>query len=1007
MARLLKAVLPLLALALLAGVPASVSARSESGGATRITVRQTVPSVSVGLSAQVQLRLNAPVSVTATFSEPVAGFALDDVAVVNGVAGNLAGSGAVYTFDVTPTVLGEVTVDIAAGAAEDAQGNPSTAAARLSLGLPYDFDGDRGISKAEAIAAVVDYFDGRITKAQAIEVILRYFASPAEPGPGEEASVSLTLEAEAQLAGYRSDGTADVAVTVSLRNVGRRPLQGVQGIGVTCRRGDVVVTECPDTITVELADGFGPGGTEFTVRAPMGSVPMAVELRADDGPSTAIEVGVPERILGVGRHIWECYGERPGHMNRCGGWHLDSQSVRKWQPGKPIRVWAEGRQDYLEAVEVILAQIAELLNHTFETAESEEQADLVVYVGTSYHPGTCSGGGGCGRGFAGPGSDQNTIVRGEVWVSDRGDAVPRWVIGHELFHALIPQGHYPSPYQWLGTVEGLSATDEAILRLHAHPLVKPGMTTRQVEELIVFDDQLLDASPGGVNTLVWRAREALIEKGTASFTSRGVCLTDTQSCRSHALEEFDWTGHLIGELGLPGNHYQQLALQDGRLGAYVAGKEFWLESAGEWRSVDWNGFLHATGWRPNYTSLLTVLENILLLAHDGHVTASEMSDGKIALETRQGQELRLISGYRMGLSLVMDKETFQVSDYTVTICGPGDSSGCFFEIMAIDGEYGTELTIPETIRQSTPSPVEWEGPEGTTTLSSGLHHTCALGVDGSPTCWGNDYHGQATPPEGERFVSIGSGETYTCGLRSDGSVVCWGSGLGDDNHYRSRDGLWTSPSDANREYGYNAKPVTIMRFTTLSVGRSKTCALRPDGSAFCWGSVDDFSPSGEVFTSISSGSGHVCGLREDGSATCWGDDHDGQAAAPEDERFVSISSGAAHTCALRASGKPVCWGNNHAGLASPPPSERLASISSGLGHVCGLRDDGTAVCWGRNAEGQSAALEGERFVSISSGGYHTCALREDGGAVCWGWNSYGQSSPPQGERFAVGPVDGT
>ena len=294
MARLLKSVLPLLALALLAGVPAGVSARSDSGGATGVTVRQTVPSISVALSAQVQLRLNAPVSVTATFSEPVAGFALDDVAVVNGVAGNLAGSGAVYTFDVTPTILGEVTVDIAAGAAEDAQGNPSTAAARLSLGLPYDFDGDRGISKDEAIAAVVDYFAGRITKAQVIEVILRYFASPTEP-----ASVRLALEAEAQLAGYRSDGTADVAVTVSLRNVGRRPLQGVQGIGVTCRRGDVVVTECPDTITVELADGFGPGGTEFTVRAPMGSVPMAVELRADDGPSTAIEVGVPDAFSGL------------------------------------------------------------------------------------------------------------------------------------------------------------------------------------------------------------------------------------------------------------------------------------------------------------------------------------------------------------------------------------------------------------------------------------------------------------------------------------------------------------------------------------------------------------------------------------------------------------------------------------------------------------------------------------------------------------------------------------
>ena len=345
MARLLKAVPPPSGPGPAGGRPAGVSARSESGGATGITVRADRPQ-----------RLRGPERPGAAEPEcsglgnghlQRAGCRLRPRRRRRGqrVAGNLAGSGAVYTFDVTPTILGEVTVDIAAGAAEDAQGNPSTAAARLSLGPALRLRRGPGISKDEAIAAVVDYFAGRITKAQVIEVILRYFASPTEP-----ASVRLALEAEAQLAGYRSDGTADVAVTVSLRNVGRRPLQGVQGIGVTCRRGDVVVTECPDTITVELADGFGLGGTEFTVRAPMGSVPIAVELRADDGPSTAIEVGVPERILGVGRHIWECYGDLPGQMNRCGGWHLDRESVRKWQPGKPIRVWAEGRQDYLEAL---------------------------------------------------------------------------------------------------------------------------------------------------------------------------------------------------------------------------------------------------------------------------------------------------------------------------------------------------------------------------------------------------------------------------------------------------------------------------------------------------------------------------------------------------------------------------------------------------------------------------------------------------------------------------------
>jgi len=39
----------------------------------------------------------------------------------------------------------------------------------------YDTDSDDIIQKTEAIQAVMDYFDGDITKAQAIEVIMLYF----------------------------------------------------------------------------------------------------------------------------------------------------------------------------------------------------------------------------------------------------------------------------------------------------------------------------------------------------------------------------------------------------------------------------------------------------------------------------------------------------------------------------------------------------------------------------------------------------------------------------------------------------------------------------------------------------------------------------------------------------------------------------------------------------------------------------------------------------------------
>ena len=114
---------------------------------------------------------------TATFSGPVSGFAIDDINVGNGTVSNFAGTGAVYTFDVTPDDIGEVTVDIAAGVAQDADGNGNEAAPRFYLGITYDDDGDGDISKAEAISAIRDYFSGGITKAQAIAVIRLYFAA--------------------------------------------------------------------------------------------------------------------------------------------------------------------------------------------------------------------------------------------------------------------------------------------------------------------------------------------------------------------------------------------------------------------------------------------------------------------------------------------------------------------------------------------------------------------------------------------------------------------------------------------------------------------------------------------------------------------------------------------------------------------------------------------------------------------------------------------------------------
>ncbi len=77
----------------------------------------------------------SPYTYTFTFSEPVTGFTAADVNVTNGTKGPLAGSGSVYTIDITPTANGAVSVGMSAGTSTDLAGNLSPAA---SVGATMD-----------------------------------------------------------------------------------------------------------------------------------------------------------------------------------------------------------------------------------------------------------------------------------------------------------------------------------------------------------------------------------------------------------------------------------------------------------------------------------------------------------------------------------------------------------------------------------------------------------------------------------------------------------------------------------------------------------------------------------------------------------------------------------------------------------------------------------------------------------------------------------------------------
>lgn len=96
------------------------------------TVDNAVPTVVIS-STTGNPAPNAVIPVTVTFNESVTGFDLTDITVAGGSKTNFAGSGAVYTFDLTPSGPGViVTADIAASAAQDAALNNSSAATQFS-----------------------------------------------------------------------------------------------------------------------------------------------------------------------------------------------------------------------------------------------------------------------------------------------------------------------------------------------------------------------------------------------------------------------------------------------------------------------------------------------------------------------------------------------------------------------------------------------------------------------------------------------------------------------------------------------------------------------------------------------------------------------------------------------------------------------------------------------------------------------------------------------------------
>jgi alpha-tubulin suppressor-like RCC1 family protein len=353
---------------------------------------------------------------------------------------------------------------------------------------------------------------------------------------------------------------------------------------------------------------------------------------------------------------------------------------------------------------------------------------------------------------------------------------------------------------------------------------------------------------------------------------------------------------------------------------------------------------------------------------------------------------------------------------------------------------------------STTLPVEVSGLSNVTHIATGSEHTCALLSDGTVRCWGQNLSGElgdgtmtsprytpVAPAIPGGVVAITAGWAHSCALGADGKAYCWG-----DNFGGQLGDATTFTRLAPVPVVGTASGPPMANFVSIAAGAEHTCAVKADGTAYCWGynassqlgdgttfasSTPRQVPSLAGTVSIAAGQNHSCALLAGGEVRCWGEGAVGELGQGSTANSVTpvttsgleavvggtrIAPGDAHTCALLTDGTVECWGDNvHGQLgdgttaqrAVPAPASGLTgaiALATGAAHSCALVSDRTVRCWGDNVNGQlGVGVVGDRptptpvsnlqnVLAIAAGAQHTCALLSDGSLRCWGDNNYEQ-----------------
>ena len=782
-------------------------------------------------------------------------------------------------------------------------------------------------------------------------------------------------------------------------------------------------------------------------------------------------VNVPERILGVDRDVWECFSDtskvntiwEDGEGTGCGAW--GDQTVFKWDQHSPIRISASGPDSFVATFKDVINELSPVLNLRFEWVDAGASADVTAYVGLTVSEAesqrvycTSFEVFGCANTSRKSGEiDSSDILVFNYWrdqgyeLGDFGDwhrTRFRAAMIHEAVHALSLMQHRTEVLSVMNdTVHHraeLSPTDEALLRLHGHELVEPGMTWAEIERLIVFRDELLDPQQPDISfagwTLVSDAYRQLREATSASFRVR----SSSPDCS----EEFGWADYAVGNLTTAHPYFGWVRIDDGSSAVYAlqpghSTPEYWRESQSGWSKA--NLGQHASGipgWRGDLSDPHHLLESILYYADWAEAEVSTDADGQAVLRFQLDMTNTVdhASARSVDVVLLIDQKTNTLSGYTLNWELSGTACNTY-HVEASEGRYGIDFTFPSVVRRGSDL-IQDCNVESLGHLTGYVWHSGEwlreCGLDPAAEGYTRSFRFSLEGWSFVRFELSSLNDAALNLLRNDGSgssavamdatgYLVGGYGVPDeqgrlrwaqvplpagDYTVEAITGNRVLPGAFSLTATAQRTPPPPYRFRSITAEGNRTCGLLLDGTPLCWGrrnveGAGSETPGGR-FVSISASVQHVCALQEDGTPVCWDYREEGEhTCEPVDSVAVRCTpveqepTGSLPpdrdlgTFVTRSVGVIEGYYDN-----TPPAGERLTSISTGWVHTCGLREDGTAVCWGSNQHGKSSP-PGGRFMAISGGVSYTCALRQDGTPVCWGEDSNGQASPPEGEHFVA------